>query len=902
MEDRVARRLLEDNLLDRLKRAEGNIALLQKLHTNAGEGGGEGSPDLTIINNTNIGLGAVCFLSETASDIADYKTLSRSWADVESGFSVLSSTPGLGYELIEEFSLPAFDTPVFVNGNFNLDLYLTCSVEQLVYLNAQVYIRDALDNETLLVSRAMSAVLNTSIFNLLFTAPISSGNVFYRVNPTDRFIVKISASVATSVAEVALFFGDAAYPALFAIPYLPSGDVISDAVSSVVGDVPIFSSVDGKHISNSEIPIGALTHSSPALYHLSNTASDVSGYKTLTEIWGEVASGISSAACTAGIMGIIEEFISPELESPTFFTGAFHLGFYLSADVDGDAEVQYEIFTRATGGTETLVIDGSATFSLTGTPQPILFPYSVLFNNAIINPTDRMVLKVSVSVAMDSTVTLQIGSATYPAYVIAPTYKQSLNDISGAGVVGQVAEFVTNTKTLQAAKLIGPAANILIITNAAASTLALNITAAKTLTLTATDNSSIIFTGAGNLTIPTAGNVTAALLGTANVFTTTQTITPATDVVGLILNKPTTVNILQSKNGATVLSGINNLGQYYSGATGAINADFQVTHSAMVDSIAHYGFYANLNSYGVGNLVAARFLATSLRNDTATISLIQAVEFTASLGAGATINVTNMYGVLGAVTHTGNSGTILNAYASQVGIANTSASGIITNAYGYHYINYAGSGIITNLYGLYLSNINRGVTLNYAIYTNLGLNRFGDQLSVVGAVDRNQLKVTGHTTQTLPVGYFIDNTAATAVIRDVLQLETQSTGTAAAGLGAGLLFSIETATASTMQSAGRVYSEWVTAANATRASKTSVTAFDYGAERIGFQVEGSGTATKISLYGGTTVIRGAALTAADASAINTGDATSDTVIGNMRTRINELEARLGSATGINIFA
>jgi hypothetical protein len=54
-------------------------------------------------------------------------------------------------------------------------------------------------------------------------------------------------------------------------------------------------------------------------------------------------------------------------------------------------------------------------------------------------------------------------------------------------------------------------------------TLALNITASKTVTMTATDNSSIIWTGAGNLTIPTAGNVTAALLGTANVFTLANT-------------------------------------------------------------------------------------------------------------------------------------------------------------------------------------------------------------------------------------------------------------------------------------------------------------------------------------------------------------------------------------------
>lgn len=47
--------------------------------------------------------------------------------------------------------------------------------------------------------------------------------------------------------------------------------------------------------------------------------------------------------------------------------------------------------------------------------------------------------------------------------------------------------------------------------------------------------------------------------------------------------------------------------------------------------------------------------------------------------------------------------------------------------------------------------------------------------------------------------------------------------------------------------------------------------------------------------------RGAALTAADAGTINSGDATTDAVIANMRTRINELEARLGSAAGHGLF-
>lgn len=102
---------------------------------------------------------------------------------------------------------------------------------------------------------------------------------------------------------------------------------------------------------------------------------------------------------------------------------------------------------------------------------------------------------------------------TLPAY----------GDISGTGVVGQVAEFVTNTKTLQAAKLIAPVANILTLTNAAAATLAVNVTAGKTLTFTATDSY--------NLTIPET--MMAAGRDVSNNFAKSQIITaPAMALAG----------------------------------------------------------------------------------------------------------------------------------------------------------------------------------------------------------------------------------------------------------------------------------------------------------------------------------------------------------------------------------
>lgn len=60
-----------------------------------------------------------------------------------------------------------------------------------------------------------------------------------------------------------------------------------------------------------------------------------------------------------------------------------------------------------------------------------------------------------------------------------------------------------------------------------------------------------------------------------------------------------------------------------------------------------------------------------------------------------------------------------------------------------------------------------------------------------------------------------------------------------------------------------------------------------------------GTGGLIGFFGATPVARPAALTAANAGTINSGDATTDTIIGNMRTRINELESKIQSLGLIN---
>jgi hypothetical protein len=101
-----------------------------------------------------------------------------------------------------------------------------------------------------------------------------------------------------------------------------------------------------------------------------------------------------------------------------------------------------------------------------------------------------------------------------------------------------------------------------------------NVTNTKILTFNVTDVSSITFTGACNITIPTAGSVTAALLGTANTFTALNTFSAH---IGIAEN-------------------------IYIGYPGVPGASYMATESAGYNSVMNtlYSFYLNLDSGAAG--------------------------------------------------------------------------------------------------------------------------------------------------------------------------------------------------------------------------------------------------------------------------------------------------------------
>jgi hypothetical protein len=164
-----------------------------------------------------------------------------------------------------------------------------------------------------------------------------------------------------------------------------------------------------------------------------------------------------------------------------------------------------------------------------------------------------------------------------------------------------------------------------------------------------------------------------------------------------------------------------------------------------------------------------------------------------------------------------------------------------------------------------------------------------------------------------------------AGVNNVVTLDCVGSG--AAGDGGSIIMAGKTSTA-LGQTMGAMDWRWIDATHASKKAAVRIYAYDTAA-RLGFEVEASGSAPKISFYGGTPVVRGAALTAQLTSITHTAPATPDyaiqdfvdvslgagwafanhdeansllSVVANLQTRVAELEARLGSATGVNLFA
>ena len=115
--------------------------------------------------------------------------------------------------------------------------------------------------------------------------------------------------------------------------------------------------------------------------------------------------------------------------------------------------------------------------------------------------------------------------------------------------------------------------------------------------------------------------------------------------------------------------------------------------------------------------------------------------------------------------------------------------------------------------------------------------------------------------------------AGTDAVVNVAAIGHDTSGTAAAGFGAGLAFALESSTTAA-QSAARIATSWYEATHATRKADLILTAYDT-AEREGLRIRADGSAPAVGLYGATPVAR--ATTAGSAATFSqlSGNAVND---------------------------
>lgn len=176
----------------------------------------------------------------------------------------------------------------------------------------------------------------------------------------------------------------------------------------------------------------------------------------------------------------------------------------------------------------------------------------------------------------------------------------------------------------------------------------------------------------------------------------------------------------------------------------------------------------------------------------------------------------------------------------------SNANATITNLYNLYIApRQTRAGTVGTQYGIYIDAL--PATTEYAIYTNGGEHRLGDNVNVVGSGDTQQLTVNGFTTQSTAVAGIFGNDNVTNAVKTVLTFGHNSSGTPLVGYGAGLLCTLKSST-TTFQNAGRLQYKWATATHATRAALGQLTVYYTTTERTVIGWGANSTAPLLGFY------------------------------------------------------
>jgi len=302
------------------------------------------------------------------------------------------------------------------------------------------------------------------------------------------------------------------------------------------------------------------------------------------------------------------------------------------------------------------------------------------------------------------------------------------------------------------------------IANAAGSTLTLG--AATTIT-----GGGTVALGGFTLTIPATG--TAALLATANVFTTQQMVDGTSDQIQFrVQGHSTQTSALQTWEASTgaVWASISGAGKLIIGTTDTAGVGFfeinktvtqklvylkqvstalsgdnertlwvqQTVNPASASSANFYGMFVQVGTNTIQNLTGTiRGAYFSVANSFAS-AMSSAIGAQYDIFNSAAGTLTSASGFVATIWNN-STGTITDSSAAVVDIRQANTAGTITDARGLFVKTptKGAAGTIVNMYGVYIQNQNIASTLNYAIYTNIGDISFlgsGTRASAAGAV------------------------------------------------------------------------------------------------------------------------------------------------------------------------
>jgi hypothetical protein len=243
---------------------------------------------------------------------------------------------------------------------------------------------------------------------------------------------------------------------------------------------------------------------------------------------------------------------------------------------------------------------------------------------------------------------------------------------------------------------------------------------------TARTNLGLVAGGAGDIWVEKAGD---AMTGTLSVSVATTT---DDGIIVKTTDNNTTNNLVEGQNSSSAL-------QFAFSPEGHLG----VGNAPLTDRKI-YGKYLDTDTSGTYYVVMGESRPNPGSSSSGTYIAIRGVAQTIS---GNAQNITGSIRAMSSEAQHIGSGLVSNVYGGHFNASNAGA-GTITHLYGFWSNVSKSSGTVTNAYGAYINPVTAGATLNYGLYTNAGLVRFGDQLKIDGSQDIIQQILQAHSSQT----------------------------------------------------------------------------------------------------------------------------------------------------------